>query len=200
MIPDSNLLLNVVVTEPSPPKKGEYGLYRDLCMATIRKDNIPTASEWRAMGNSKLFNQVDSHAAVIKKKNNEVDKTEEEVSPRDSRVETKEEEEANSSKALGRLKDAENAFFLTEAVYDEGESEDDEFNAQRVEEAYKAFTVPGMVLQRSLFAPSGGGRQDAAKLRSAINSLKYALKYPITSAHDKNSNEVTIYCVCGKAN
>lgn len=169
-------LINVISLEPLPPRRGDYSVYSDVSLKILRKDTIPSAREWRKRGQEKRLKVG----------------REEMMEERHSSVEELVTAARMDERGLGSSDGGgEVSFFVTEGAIDrraveEVTSEDEEVERQKRERYFGSLEVPSMVLQRNLFSTSKTA-QDSTKLRTVIQSLRYALQHPLTTTETEGT-------------
>lgn len=172
------------------------GTYTNFRVATVSDSNIPTAANFRAAGNQILFSAgedpgMNDGGDVQGARPRYTEATREKADERAGRGQP---QNANANANVDLAPAEPDGTFLTgvgmeggsgsmedmggygndmHMQQDEGEfeSDDDDYD--------DGLEVPPIVLQRSLAA--GSEPANPAKLRSAINALRYALHHPLTS-------------------
>jgi len=155
------------------------GTYTNFRIATVNDSNIPTAANFRAAGNQILFSADDpgfNEGQGQGDRPRYTEATREKADERAGRAQT----EASAAAPVDP-----DGTFLTGVGMAEAEGDmqmgmqDEDFDSDEEDEYDDGLEVPPIVLQRSLAANSEPA--NPAKLRSAINALRYALHHPLTS-------------------
>jgi len=173
-------------------RRGGAGTYTNFSVATVSDSNIPTAANFRAAGNQILFSAGDdptmSDGAMEGVRPRYTEATREKADERAGRS------DPQNADTVGRNNgptEPDGTFLTGVGVgVDDGmggdmgmmqqdEDEDDFESDDDYDDYDDGLEVPPIVLQRSLAA--GSEPANPAKLRSAINALRYALQHPLTS-------------------
>ena len=196
--PDGKTVVDVVIEEPNFDRnRKDIMTYNNFSIATIRDDFIPTAGQWKAAGNATLFGTNQEGLGGL------MEKPEVAIAAPEPSANKEDEGDRAKRKGLGGLKDGD-GFFMTEAFLEDGggTTDDDEDPMSEYYEdlsrprskakkdaldEYGSLEVPDMILRRNLTANSS----DPVVLRTAINSLRYALKHPLTTHDDVGTMTVS---------